>query len=306
MFGLRQINGACFHLNPGMLLIDLTAKHMSDLVTARRREGFASQTIKHEIATLRAAVRYAGRRGFDLPKIAIENTWNIPTVGVKTRYLDWDEWLRAYRELDPDREIILHRRLNGKRVVMKMTGRIRQQMQNAQDLLVALTMCGGRWSEVASLKWHRVDLETGLLRLWGNKTQAERLVPLPQQFLDVLRRRYREALISDTAAGYIFPGKNGNKLTTPSKAISSAMARAGLNADPEVVKAHGKATIHSLRHTFASWLLQNGADISEVQDMLGHANISTTRRYAHLSKGKTAKRMSYILSKLGKTDETED
>jgi site-specific recombinase XerD len=72
-----------------------------------------------------------------------------------------------------------------------------------------------------------------------------------------------------------------------------------------VVKAPGRATVHSLRHTFASWLLQHGADISEVQDMLGHTDISTTRRYAHLSKGKTAKRMGSILSKIGTTDEDE-
>jgi site-specific recombinase XerD len=45
----------------------------------------------------------------------------------------------------------------------------------------------------------------------------------------------------------------------------------------EVVAAHGKATIHSLRHTFASWLLQNGADLAEVQDTLGHTSMNMTR-----------------------------
>lgn len=65
---------------------------------------------------------------------------------------------------------------------------------------------------------------------------------------------------------------------------------------------HGRTTIHTLRHTCASWLIQNGADLSEVQDTLGHANMNMTRRYAHLSKSKTAKRMGSILSKMGKQE----
>lgn len=52
--------------------------------------------------------------------------------------------------------------------------------------------------------------------------------------------------------------------------------------------------------TFASWLLQNGADLSAVQDMLGHASPNMTRRYAHLEKAKTAKRMGEILSVVAK------
>jgi integrase len=302
-FGLRKINGAMFHLNVHMLLTDLTSAHTAELDAARRREGLSNQTIKHEIATIRAAVKYAGRRGYALPKIALDNTWNVPTVGVKTRYLDWNEWLRVYRELDPDRELTYNHRLSGKPIVFKFTGRERQYMQDARDMLVALTMCGGRWNEVASLKWNRVDLEAGSLRLWGSKTQAERIVPLPEQLLAVLRERHSAVLKAGTADGYIFPGRDGNKLRNPSRAIYKAIQRAGLNADPEVVKAYGRATIHTLRHTFASWLLQHGADIAEVQDMLGHTNLNTTRRYAHLSKGKTAKRMGGILSQMGKTDD---
>jgi site-specific recombinase XerD len=94
----------------------------------------------------------------------------------------------------------------------------------------------------------------------------------------------------------VFPGwRGGEKLSSPSPAIREAMDRAGLNSDPET----RKATIHSLRHTFASWLVQNGADLSAVQDMLGHSSITVTRRYAHLEKAKTARLMGSILSNIG-------
>jgi integrase len=82
-------------------------------------------------------------------------------------------------------------------------------------------------------------------------------------------------------------------------AIRKAINRIGLNDDQEVVAAHGKATIHSLRHTFASWLLQNGANLSEVQDSLRHTTMNMTRRYAHLEKAETVRRMGSILSKIG-------
>ena len=61
------------------------------------------------------------------------------------------------------------------------------------------------------------------------------------------------------------------------------------------------ATLRPLT-TFASWLLQNGADLSAVQDMLGHKTIAMTRRYAHLEKSRTAKRMGSILSNIGASD----
>jgi integrase len=97
----------------------------------------------------------------------------------------------------------------------------------------------------------------------------------------------------------------------PTRATGSrgASASAGLwdegylagrpRTDPAVVAQHGRATIHSLHHTFASWLPQNGADIAEVRDVLGHSGVSMTLRYAHRSKGKTAKKMGSILNTVG-------
>jgi integrase len=311
LLGLRPIvrsgkdaKPAEFHLEPTMLVSQLTTQHMMQLVDARRQEGCSAQTIKHEIATLRSAVRHATARGGDIPRIAFEravtNPWAVPKVGQKTRYLEFGEWLRVYEALDPDRDIVRVRKATGKAYpAVNMTGERRRQAQDAQDLLVALTMTGGRWSEVASLRWSKIDLSEGVARLWGSKVSEERLVPLPAQFLAVLKRRRTEAAPD---AQFVFTGLHGDKRSAPSHAVRQAMDRAGLNSDPDTIKAHGKATIHSLRHTFASWLLQNGADLSAVQDMLGHKTIAMTRRYAHLEKARTAKRMGAILSNLGASD----
>jgi integrase len=83
------------------------------------------------------------------------------------------------------------------------------------------------------------------------------------------------------------------------------MNRCGFNSDPAVVDKHGEATVHSLRHTFASWLLQDGAGLSEVLDMLGHATHEMTRRYAHLEKAVLAvlraDRLNTLAQRLGHT-----
>jgi integrase len=171
----------------------------------------------------------------------------------------------------------------------------RRKVSLKRDLLVALTMTGGRWSEVASLRWAKIDWSGGVARLWGGKVGKERLVPLPEPFQAVLQRRRAEAPADAT---FVFSGLHGAARTGPSQAIRKAMDRANLNDDPATLKAHGRATIHSLRHTFASWLLQNGAGLAAVQDMLGHASIDHTRRYAHLEKSQTAKRMGAILSNI--------
>jgi integrase len=73
------------------------------------------------------------------------------------------------------------------------------------------------------------------------------------------------------------------------------MDAVGLN-DPATVAAYGRATIHSLRHTFASWLIQNGADLGEVADALGHTSLNMTKRYAHLSKSGTVAKLGGILN----------
>jgi integrase len=295
--GLRKVGNAVFHLDPDMLISELSTRHIAALSDARLSEGASAQTINHEIGTIRAAVRYAGKRGAELPQIAIQNQWDTLTVAMKTRYLSWAEWERLYNELDPDREIHRNRRANGKAMKpTKLTGAIRRQAQDAQDLMTALTMLGGRWSEVCSLTWTKVDLEAGTVLLWGRKTKRERMVGMPDQFREVLVRRRSEAPDTGPGRTYVFPGLDGEGPRRSTEAIFKAIERAGLNADPEVVAQHGRATIHSLRHTFASWLLQRGLDLAEVQDLLGHTSMNMTRRYAHLSKGKTAQRMGSVLS----------
>lgn len=280
-------------LPSGLLLHDITPALLADLVTARRAEGNGAQTIAHELKLLRAASLYAKSLRFAVPDV---DNWMLPRTTPKLRYLSADEWGRLYAVMDPDRDVLT----SGGRAARRLTGQQRHGASEARDLMVALTLTGGRWSEVASLRWGNIDTAAwATATLWGNKTKAERLIGLPDQIAGVLQRRYASAHddgAPPTDRALIFPGTDGAQRAGTSRAILRAMDRAGLNTAASVA-AYGRATIHSLRHTYASWLLQRGADLSEVQQALGHKTLAMTLRYAHLSTARTASKMAKLLSK---------
>ncbi len=282
-----------YRISPTLWLHDLSAPLLEALKQARLREGNSPQTVKHELSMLRAATRYA--QGLNYRPADIQD-WRLPATPTKTRYLSIAEFQAVYNALDPARTF--QRTMESGRTTRptEMRGKARVEMQDAQDLFVALAMCGGRWSEVAALTWDRVDLNKGTIRLFATKAnQGERTVPIPEQFAEVLRRRL---ITRDVRQPLIFPNKLGAQRAQSSPAIVKAMEAVGLNR-PDIVARYGKATVHSLRHTFASLLLQGGADLSEVQESLGHTSLAMTRRYAHLSKGKTLAKLGGIMTALG-------
>jgi site-specific recombinase XerD len=73
------------------------------------------------------------------------------------------------------------------------------------------------------------------------------------------------------------------------------MQASGLN-DPAISSEMGRATIHSLRHTFASLLLQRGASLADIQHALGHKNLTMTMRYAHLLQGESVAKLAGIMN----------
>jgi integrase len=263
-----------WHLDGDMPFAKLTPRHLEELIQARRKEGMSATTIGHELKLLRAAARFCGGLSYAVPKI--EN-WRLPKTVHKTRYLSAQEFAAVLKALEPSE---------------KVNGMVAKHREEAKDLLVVLVMTGGRWSEIASLKWSRVNWDEETVTLWGNKTQKERAIPLPQRALEVLRRRWQA---EGRHAVYVFPSRDGEgPRKSQCRPISDAIDRAGLNGE-DSVRENGRATIHSLRHTYASWLLAGGADLSDVQDALGHTTLNMTRRYAHLSRAQSIKRLGVAM-----------
>ena len=285
--GLQAPSRPRFSLPGPTPLRSLTPRVLQSLVEARRAEGNGNQTIAHELKLLRASTRYAAAMGaevnLDMINGVIRDAWRLPKLPTKTRFLSVAEFHEVYAFMDPARPVA------GRPV--DPASQLYRQRQDAQDLLVALVMCGGRWSEVSGLQWSRIALEQGVIRLWGNKTEKERLVGIPAMMLEMLRRRAQTG-----HARLVFSSTNGTIRAGSCRAIGRAINACGLNATEAVVAQNGRATVHSLRHTYASLLLQNGASLSDIQDALGHSSMAMTRRYAHLCKGESVAKLAGIMS----------
>jgi integrase/recombinase XerD len=136
--------------------------------------------------------------------------------------------------------------------------------------------CGLRVTEAVSLTVDRVSLREAALRVMG-KGSRERMVPMGERAkreLELYLSESRPSLAGRQASDSLFLGRGGRRLSrkTVWKAFKHHALRAGLE---------GK--VHTLRHSFATHLLQGGADLRSVQELLGHADIATTQIYTHVS-----------------------
>jgi integrase/recombinase XerD len=145
-------------------------------------------------------------------------------------------------------------------------------------LLEVMYACGLRASETIGLDVADVDMREGFLRARG-KGSKERLVPLGRQAIgaiDAYQRKGRPKLVGDRHEPKLFLNFRGGPLTRQGlyKIVQRHARDAGLS---------GRMSPHTLRHSFATHLLAGGCDLRAVQEMLGHADISTTQMYTHLS-----------------------
>lgn len=149
-----------------------------------------------------------------------------------------------------------------------------------RSILETLYSSGVRVSELVGLNRGDVDLLSNLLKIRG-KGKKERIVPIGEKALRALRD-YLEAIPqslnkkNDGSQGSLFLNRSGNRLTDRSvrRLIVKYSRRVALKSG---------ISPHTLRHTFATHLLDRGADLRSVQELLGHANLSTTQIYTHVT-----------------------
>jgi site-specific recombinase XerD len=144
-------------------------------------------------------------------------------------------------------------------------------------ILELIYSCGMRISEVCHCQMSQLDLGQRIIRIRG-KGNKERIVPIGRKAIQAIKRylKIRTSFISRESDSSLFLSKSG-------KPISENVMREILERYIILVAKTKGYSPHSIRHSFATHLLERGADLRAVQEMLGHSNLSTTEIYTHLS-----------------------
>lgn len=146
-------------------------------------------------------------------------------------------------------------------------------------MLELMYACGLRVSELVNLKITDLDLENNVVKIFG-KGSKERIIPIGDYATVALKiyiSEHRNNMLKNKASNILFLNNHGNPLTRVGffKILKAIALKANIKKG---------FSPHTLRHSFATHLLDNGADLRSIQELLGHSSISTTQIYTHVSK----------------------
>lgn len=269
---------ACFGDYRTKRLTELDAILIERWRTGRLKAGRAPATVNRDITALKAVLSKAVEWGvIEVHPLATVKPAKVADEG-RVRYLDEAEEKRLRAILDEREEGIRAGRRSGNE------WRKARNLGLLPDLdalpfadhikpLVLLAMNTGlRRGELFNLKWTDVDLVRAqlIVRAAGAKSAKVRHIPLNREALDTLKDWQKT---TGRKIGYVFPGKEGGRMSNIKKAWGKVLE------DAELVDFR----FHDLRHHFASRLVMAGADLYVVKELLGHATIAMTERYAHLA-----------------------
>lgn len=245
---------------------ELDAKHLTvesliirDFLTYLYGQNYTKSTTARKLATLRSFYKFLMRRG----QIGVNPLSTIRTPKQEKRLPRCLDLQQIQKLLDTpgDGDILAAR---------------------DKAILEVLYSSGIRVSELVELDMSDLDLQEGVLRVKG-KGRKDRITPIGSQAIKAIQRyfEHRQAEYGAQAplTGRVFLNKHGGSLSTRSvrRKLDKYLTMAGL--DPGI-------SPHTLRHSFATHLLNNGADLRSVQELLGHQSISTTQVYTHLTTSK--------------------
>ena len=237
---------------------ELTPQDLRTYVAALHDAGYAKASVSRRLASLRSFFRFCEREGL------VESNPAKP--------------LR-----NPRRERKLPHFLTGREIGRLLVAPPKDTPLGLRDraILETLYSAGLRVSELVGINRADLDLEDGLVRVRG-KGKKERLAPLGSHAVRAIRRWLagRRQLpspgIPDNAGEPVYVNKFGKRITTRSigRMLEKYLTQTGLDQ---------RTTPHTLRHSFATHLLDRGADIRSVQELLGHKSLVTTQIYTHVS-----------------------
>jgi len=239
-------------------LDDLTETILIGFMESLRRAGMSPGSISRKLSAIKTFSKYSYREG------AVKKDFTANTVGMRA-----GKKLPSVLSIEEVSNLL--NQPNGEE-----PGDIRDKA-----MLETLYATGLRVSELINLRLIDLNMDVGFVRCFG-KGSKERIVPIGQVAIAWVNRylaESRPAFVRSGSSEYLFLSSRGRKMSRVGfwKIVKKYAAKAGILKN---------ITPHTLRHSFATHLLQGGADLRSIQEMLGHADIATTQVYTHVTRDK--------------------
>ena len=237
-------------------LSDVKSTHIRDYIRILSDRGMAPASISRIISSIRTYYRFLSSENIlDENPLLLINNPKLP---------------KKLPDVLSEKEISL---------IINAIQESSQFYQRDKAIIELLYSCGIRVTELCNLEMSNLFINEDLIRVMG-KGNKERLLPLglrSKKYLDDYIKHSRNSHIKKSGSSFVFVSRNGNQLTR-------AMINIILNKWTQASGLKKSVSPHKLRHSFATHLLEGGADLRFVQALLGHSDISTTQIYTHIDK----------------------
>jgi len=252
-------------------LKDLKSKDFEDLKQIKSEENYQPRTVSAILGTARQIINYAINN-------ELIKAYTNPIAGGRVKMPKIDNARQGYLN-----------REQAKKILDTLEDR---EHKLAYHLTFILLYTGARFSEVTKLKWYDVNFETRLIFLNTSKEGAPRHIYISDKLLNLLQKLHKEATVQ---SDYVLPSSIGEQV--------AQMPRQWQLIVDDLIPNNKKAdkyriTVHSLRHTHASWLAISGMSILAIKEQLGHKKLDMTLRYSHLIPSQRHEQMGKVFDAL--------
>lgn len=227
------------------LLSGITSADVDRHVSRRRREGLKPNSIRVDLKALKRTINRVGATH----KVNRDIDWPVVKPFLKTRYLTSDE------------EAEVH-------AILKAQAEGNVTAEKALALFVFLIDTGLRLMEAVEIEWSQIDMTSKVIEVYRSKTKTTTMVPMSERVYQMLLRR----------SNYETPFEKMDFAIRHLRKVIGEVA----NQNQRIVDTRGKATIHTLRDTFATRMLKKGMPLERLSKLMGHTNTAMTLKYAQI------------------------
>jgi integrase len=257
---LNQLIGGLTMKEISPFILEKLKKQMSDA-------GRAPRTITYALALVRQVFNYAKNNDLYNGDNPVSKVKKPSEDNRRSRFLSQEESITLLEELS-------------------------KVSPTAHDIALISLRCGLRAGEIFKLTWNDVDFRNGTILIKDTKSGRNRNAIMTKDIRDMLERRRGLSTTSGNTSSLVFVSRTGEKIAQAPDAFEKAVERLGFNEG--VTDRRQKVVFHTLRHTYASWLVMSGVDLYTVQRLMGHSTISMTERYSHLAPDHLKKAVSMM------------